>query len=110
MTQCAAVLMQFAMAAVHLLTVLSYGLAVSLQVASWQSGCNAIEASTNPVYTRMGGMGPMKVIPSDITIGIWGIAALSGNIIARLTFLSGRSTCGVQQRPLTLLGTSVQGG
>jgi hypothetical protein len=85
-------------------------LAILLQVSSWQNGCNVIETSTNPAYTRMGGVGPMKVIPSDITIGIWGIAALSGNIIARLNFLSGRASCGVQQRPLILMGTGVQGG
>lgn len=73
------------------------------------NSCEMIEDVTSTAYKRMGGFGPMKLFPVGLSVGLWGVAKLSGNILAGLEFKLGSEMCGVAHHPLATLGFRAYG-
>jgi hypothetical protein len=73
------------------------------------NSCKNIEDVTTTAYKRMGGFGPMKLFPVGLSVGLWGVATLSGNILAGLEFKLGSEMCGVGHHPLATLGFGAYG-
>jgi hypothetical protein len=75
-----------------------------------ESGCAAIQNSASSAYVRMGGFGPALVMPEPgLSIGLWQVAELRGNLVVKMDFYLGTQMCSTSRRPLATAGFAVYG-
>lgn len=83
---------------------------ITLKLDKLPTSCDAITNPFSPVYGKeLARLGPSKVLPTDLTVGIWGVVSLSGNAIVDMSFYQGLTACQQQSRALLVNGFIANG-